>query len=258
MPRNGDKMKLKYYMRGIGVGILFSIMVFLIVGEEDPQMTDEQIIAAAKELGMEEKKTIDLSGLNPTPVASIDDKGDNLKDPNNLSNEEKGDTDKKENNPSITPDSDASEVDSSNSIDDQKNEDDTSVNSDDKKNGDDTSVNSDDKMNKDDAASNPDESKNADELEKDNNTSVDNNSTSDKGEINESDEIKTLVISKGMYSHDVADLCESIGLVKNAKEFDSYLIQNGYASNIRINRYEIQVGASYEEIARLITKRPQY
>ena len=245
MPRNGDKMKLKYYMRGIGVGILFSIMVFLIVGEEDPQMTDEQIIAAAKELGMEEKKTIDLSGLNPTPVASIDDKGDNLKDPNNLSNEEKGDTDKKENNPSITPDSDASEVDSSNSIDDQKNEDDTSVNSD-------------DKMNKDDAASNPDESKNADELEKDNNTSVDNNSTSDKGEINESDEIKTLVISKGMYSHDVADLCESIGLVKNAKEFDSYLIQNGYASNIRINRYEIQVGASYEEIARLITKRPQY
>lgn len=245
MPRNGDKMKLKYYMRGIGVGILFSIMVFLIVGKEDPQMTDEQIIAAAKELGMEEKKTIDLSGLNPTPVASIDDKGDNLKDPNNLSNEEKGDTDKKENNPSITPDSDASEVDSSNSIDDQKNEDDTSVNSD-------------DKMNKDDAASNPDESKNADELEKDNNTSVDNNSTSDKGEINESDEIKTLVISKGMYSHDVADLCESIGLVKNAKEFDSYLIQNGYASNIRINRYEIQVGASYEEIARLITKRPQY
>lgn len=232
MPRNGDKMKLKYYMRGIGVGILFSIMVFLIVGKEDPQMTDEQIIAAAKELGMEEKKTIDLSGLNPTPVTSPDNKGDNSEDTNNLSNVEKEDADKKENNPSITPDSDASEVDSSNSIDDKKNEDDTSTNS--------------------------DESKNAEEAEKDNNASVDNNNSSEKSESDESDKIKTLVISKGMYSHDVADLCESLGLVKNAKEFDSYLIQNGYASNIRINRYEIQVGASYEEIARLITKSPQY
>ena len=255
MPRNGEKMKLKYYMRGIGVGILFSIIVFLIVGQEELQMTEEQIIAAAKELGMEEKKTIDLSGLNPTPITSPGENSDTLGDTNNSSNEEPGDLEEKDQLPSITPASDESDTDSLKTGDDKKKEEDTSVNSDEPKKDNDSNVD-----NNDSTVDNNDTTVDNNDTTVDNNdTTVDiNGSESDVSSTNGSEEIKTFTISKGMYSHDVADLCESIGLVENAKDFDRYLIQNGYASNIRINRYEIPVGASYEDIARIITTKPQY
>ena len=255
MPRNGEEMKLKYYMRGIGVGILFSIIVFLIVGQEELQMTEEQIIAAAKELGMEEKKTIDLSGLNPTPITSPGENSDTLDESNNSSKEESGDLEEKDQLPSVTPASDESDTDSLKTGDDKKKEEDTSENSDEPQKDNDSNVDNND--------SNVD---NNDSTVDNNDTTVDNNdstvdingSESDVSSTNGSEVIKTFTISKGMYSHDVADLCESIGLVENAKDFDRYLIQNGYASNIRINRYEIPVGASYEDIARIITTKPQY
>lgn len=243
MPRNGDKMKLKYYMRGIGVGILFSIMVFLFVDKEEPQMTDEQIIAAAKELGMEEKKSIDLSGLNPTPITSLNHESDNVDDTNNSPNVEQEDGKEQDNIPSVTPDSDVRKTDDSNAIDDGTKEDSTTENSEDSKKEEDTSESSDGTKEDNHATVG------------DNNSSEDNSNSLDGSAT---DEIISFVISKGMYSHDVADLCESIGLVKNAKEFDRYLVQNGYASKIRFNRYEIQAGASFEEIAHLITTKPQF
>jgi len=229
MPRNGEKMKLKYYMRGIGVGILFSTMVFLVVGNEKPQMTDEQIIKAAKELGMEEKKTVDLSGLNPTPTVVLDGKNEGS---DKLSNTDQDGANDKDNLPSVTPGIDGSGAESLDTNDTKKDN---------------------------NTSSNLDESKKDNNSAVDHSSSVDNNgSKSDESTENDSVDKIELVIKSGMFSHHVADLCKTLGLVEDAKEFDSYLIRNGYASKIRTNRYEIPVGASYEEIASLITTKPRY
>ena len=47
-------MHLKSYLRGIGIGILVTATVFLISGgaSKKTSMTDEQVIARARELGM--------------------------------------------------------------------------------------------------------------------------------------------------------------------------------------------------------------
>jgi len=49
-------MKLKYYLRGAGVGVIVATLVLMIAyaftKDNTPQMTDAQIIARAKELGM--------------------------------------------------------------------------------------------------------------------------------------------------------------------------------------------------------------
>jgi len=62
-------MKLKYYLRGLGFGILIStIALSLTYGKTTKvrELTDEEIIERAKDLGMEEKSgvTIDRDAIN--------------------------------------------------------------------------------------------------------------------------------------------------------------------------------------------------
>lgn len=65
----GMNMKLKYYLRGIGVGILFATIVLTVANQSLPKstLTDEEIISRAKKLGMVEK-TEDITGLLSTPT----------------------------------------------------------------------------------------------------------------------------------------------------------------------------------------------
>ncbi len=59
-------MKLKYYLRGLGAGILFSVLVFVfVVGPKESEISDEEIIQRAKQLGMVEEKdnSIDMEKL---------------------------------------------------------------------------------------------------------------------------------------------------------------------------------------------------
>ena len=51
-------MKFKYFIRGLGVGMIFATLIFLVAYITSPNKlkTDEEIIARAKELGMIEAK----------------------------------------------------------------------------------------------------------------------------------------------------------------------------------------------------------
>lgn len=61
-------MKLKYYMRGLAIGIIFSVFIFTITGNtRKEKMSEDEIKQAAIALGMVEKKSnINLSVLSPT------------------------------------------------------------------------------------------------------------------------------------------------------------------------------------------------
>ena len=63
----------------------------------------------------------------------------------------------------------------------------------------------------------------------------------------------TLTVYSGNSSDTVARRAEELGLVTNSREFDSYLVTNGYANRIRVGSFEIPLGASYEYIAKAIT-----
>ncbi len=47
-------MKLKYFLRGLGVGILFTVIIFYVFGNkpEKEVLTDEEVMERAKQLGM--------------------------------------------------------------------------------------------------------------------------------------------------------------------------------------------------------------
>lgn len=66
--------------------------------------------------------------------------------------------------------------------------------------------------------------------------------------------IATITVQAGMGSYEVAVLLENAGIIDDASDFDSYLIKNGYATQIRIKSQEFNSNMSYEEIAKKLIK----
>lgn len=97
-------MKLRYYMRGLGIGIIVTaILLSISLHAKNKPMTDEQVIARAKELGMEEK--YDNAVL--AEVVSGNDASDDPKAPDETVELE---TSESETSESETSDSDVSEA----------------------------------------------------------------------------------------------------------------------------------------------------
>ena len=61
-----------------------------------------------------------------------------------------------------------------------------------------------------------------------------------------------IVIVRGDNSYTVSRRLQEAGLVEDAREFDAYLVDNGYSKSIRTGTYEIPLGATWEEIADII------
>lgn len=63
-----------------------------------------------------------------------------------------------------------------------------------------------------------------------------------------------LTISPGMYSESVSAELVRLGIITNQKEFNSYLVNNGYAERIQTGDFKVKADMSYDEIARIITR----
>lgn len=77
-------MKFKYFLRGLGVGIIFASVVFFTAYQTGTRgkMTDAEIVKQAKELGMVEKED-PLKDLLPTQVDTATDKETSQEDNEN-------------------------------------------------------------------------------------------------------------------------------------------------------------------------------
>lgn len=74
-----------------------------------------------------------------------------------------------------------------------------------------------------------------------------------KKEQKEQEQKKKLTIDVGDWSSDVSEKLEKLGIVKNAKEFDKYLNDNGYSASISAGTYNVSVKDTYAELAKKIT-----
>ena len=64
----------------------------------------------------------------------------------------------------------------------------------------------------------------------------------------------TISVTAGMDSITVCQLLQDAGIVKDYLEFDEYLNQNGYSTQIRIKSCEFTNKMSFKEIAELLVK----
>ncbi|MDF2589391.1 MAG: hypothetical protein K0S41_3232 [Anaerocolumna sp.] len=217
-------MKLKYYLRGIGVGILFSTILLSVAFRvsSKSEFSDDEIIKRAEALGMVMKddnnlKLDDL--LEPTSTPEITPPETQVS-----STPETSDTDVE---PTTTPIVEVTAAPTS------------------------------------EPTNNPDESNNTstdnttvEPTSEPTNTTVEPTSVPTKNEEDNSDiKVITVEILNGMSSENVSSLLKNSGVINDDKEFNKYMREHGFTTKIKVGEYKIPVDSTFEQIANFIVDK---
>ena len=205
-------MRLKYYLRGAGVGMLITAIILAVALkafgygkiESDNAIADESILGDRLEAGLDTQTESD-DGVDSVDSASqiITESG------NTYSNKDNTEIVENEINPE--PDNEEPDV-----TDSSTQEPDTTGSDD---------LDSPSEVQSEDAANDV------------------------------QTETKKFVINGGQYSEQVSRNLESEGLIDDATKFNEYICGTGYDNYLQPGNYEIPVGATYEEIAKILTKK---
>ncbi len=196
-------MKLKYFLRGVGVGVIFGTLIMLVayLTSGAGKLSDKEIIERAENLGMVMEEDMVITGAKED------------------TSEEK--TDKTENTTESTT-TEALIQDSDVSIEGVV----------------DGSINS-----------TTEEQATTEEKTEEATTET---ATTESGNTNYV--TAKITVTSGMTSSEVAYMLQEAGIIKDYLDFDEYLNQNGYSTQIRINDYEFNSNMSYKELAEALIK----
>lgn len=67
--------------------------------------------------------------------------------------------------------------------------------------------------------------------------------------------VHTFTVRSGLLSSSVAREMKEAGIIKDADAFDEYLEKSGMGRKVLAGKYKIPIGASYEQIAKIITRQ---
>lgn len=218
-------MKLKYQMRGLGIGIIVTALLMGVVTDNRIPLSDAEIRMLALELGMVDSDSLKLSDIpNVAPGSSEEDEpsstgADGASEPET---EENGGDGSEEGGSASGPQGDSGgdsgdEGESGSAGDAVGGEGSTG--------------------NVGDAAGEEGQPGNAE--------------GSSAGTA--SDSPITVVIEGGATSYSVCLELQRLGLVEDAARFDNFLCDMGYSKSVREGTFQIPAGTSEEEIARIIT-----
>lgn len=224
-------MERKYYLRGLGLGIIITAIIMGFAGKGKPAMTDEEIMQRAKELGMIENTMLAEPVQETAPVDTA-----KASDEKTVNTETESDTAKTADTEAKTdtarPSDAETKLDTAKASDIEAKTD---------------TVKASDSETKSDTAKPTDAEAKADTTESsDTETNTDTTKPSATG-------AQSITIVNGDSSVSVAAKLEQAGLISSASSYDSYLCSNGYDKKIRPGDYSIPADAGDEEIARIIT-----
>lgn len=208
-------MKLKYYMRGLGIGIILTTLI-LTIGNNT--ISDEEVIRRANALGMsfkdeEEDKLNKMLGNNDaedqgvTPVVTV------TIAPSPTSAEQPASELTPEPTPTLAPASEKKPTDA------------------------------------------PEPTSAAKPTKEQKPTETVKPTTAPKADIVTkpvSGSKISFTIERGMGSGEVAKVLMQAGVIKDAADFNRYIMKQGQAGNIKIGVFKIKKNASYDEIMKMI------
>ena len=207
-------MKLKYYLRGLGIGMAVTALILGISfsgrqGQEAQTLTDEQIRERASELGMVDSSELTLAALQnsaqpqTTMEPEVTEESETMTEREATAEPETTTEPKATAEPETTAEPKATAEPETTAAPEMTTE--------------------------------PEATKEPELI-----TAPEQSQT-------------TITIKKGSDSGSVSRMFYEAGLVENAKAFDNYLCNNGYSRSINPGIYEIAPGTSEEEIAKIIT-----
>lgn len=250
-------MERKFYLRGLGLGIAVTAIIMGTITSQSRGMSDKEIIARAKELGMVENTVLSedsdgASGEADESEAGSGDAGsageENADEPG-----EEGDIRNSTEAEDTMPFGVANEAESTARVDAAAGEvnggkTDSSARED---NATDLSGAGMTVGNASAGEANRSESGTA--REDGTGTASEAETEEDARDLITSAAVKTITVNRGDGSHTVAKKLADAGVVTSAENFDAFLCQNGYDKRLRTGTFSIPADASDEQIARIVT-----
>ena len=211
-------MERKYYLRGLGLGIVVTAVIMGMALSGQKNMTDEEVIARAKTLGMVENTENML--LSDTTEQSGAEETEKIEEA-----EKTEETEKTEKTEQITAGSAAQEEVTEESGEEESNEEESVM----------------------------EENFQTDVSEEDNTAEEDSADAEAVTEATDNQQEVTITIVSGDSSYSVAKKLADAGIVLTAESYDAYLCANGYDKKLRTGTFAIPKTASDEQIARIVT-----
>lgn len=210
-------MKLKYYLRGLGIGMIVTALILGISfsnrqDQTSQIMTDDQIRERAAELGMVDSSELTLAALQNSakqPTEGTAEENTQTQEQNNIEAEPET-TVPAETQATAEPET----------------------------------------TQEPEATAEPEPEKTA---EPEKTVGPETTAEPEVTEAPQRTQTASITIQRGDDSGSVSRWLYEAGLVENAKAFDNYLCNNGYSRSINPGTYEIAPGTSEEEIAKIIT-----
>ena len=216
-------MERKYYLRGLGLGIVVTAVIMGMALSGQKNMTDEEVIARAKTLGMVENTENML--LSDTTEQSGAEETEKIEEA-----EKTEETEKTEKTEQITAESAAQEEVTEESGEEKSNEEESN-----------------------EEESVMEENFQTDVSEEDNTAEEDSADAEAVTEATDNQQEVTVTIVSGDSSYSVAKKLADAGIVLTAESYDAYLCANGYDKKLRTGTFTIPKTASDEQIARIVT-----
>lgn len=211
-------MKIRYYLRGLGIGILFTSIFFLVSnGSSNQTMTDEQVKARAKELGMTESTVLADISVKETIEATVEATMEAVVEESTV--EEVSSV--AETEEVATEETETTEV-KAEMVEESVSEEES-------------------------VEETPEVEEPTSEAEQkpDATTQEEQNAAPNTSPV-------TIMVNRGEGSDTVSRRLQEAGLVADAYEYDRYLMANGYDKRIGAGEHVIPAGATWEEIAKIL------
>lgn len=216
-------MKLKYYLRGLGIGVIVTALLMgIALSGRKETLTDDEIRQRALELGMSDDTAVLSDALLPEGEAAANNQEDIEAEPEEAKQEVSEPEVPEPETVQPEPEAAGEEPDESETAGKEE----------------------------------PDESE---EAEAEKNKPKDADETSSEAQPDETGTITagesiTITVDSGDGSKTVANKLQEAGVIADATAFDLYLCQNGYDKRIAAGTHEIKAGATEAEIAEALTR----
>lgn len=208
-------MKIRYYLRGLGLGILVTAVFFMVSDKSSQTMSDEMIKARARELGMSE--SVVLSELATQEEETV--------------SEEEPDTVEEVMEETVTEETAAEETQEVSTVEEVTEAEEESV----------EEPVSEEAVKEELPAQETSSEEKSEEVVVENSSQVTSNS-----------EPVVVAVNRGEGSDTVSRRLQEAGLVADAHEYDRYLMANGYDKRIGVGEHSIPAGATWEDIAKIL------
>lgn len=212
-------MKIRYYLRGLGLGILVASIFFLVGDSSGKTMSDEQVRARAKELGMIESTV--LAEISTEENSSVE-----ITEAESAAVVEETTT-QVETEPVVVETEESSE---------EGLTEESAAEAEEETKGEEENTEAESKAENTEETSLPQQS----------------NAVEETAGAASNSEAVSLVVHSGEGSDDVSRRLADMGLVTDANEYDRYLMANGYDKKIRTGEHIIPAGATWEEMAKIL------